>query len=126
MVGSLSSTTTAAKPLLLDCFFPFDPYLLDESKIYIEDIYRPYTGEIIEDLSQDDEDDDSEDSEDDNNETPDSGLGRRRKRTDSFRFRQTFFKFICHRKLQILNLVSDLDRLPAAPRAGRDMIQLVS
>merc|ERR1712242_164054 len=80
VVGSLSSTTTAAKPLLLDCFFPFDPYLLDESKIYIEDIYRPYTGEIIEDLSQD-----AEDNEDDSNETPDSGLGRRRKRTDSFR-----------------------------------------
>ena len=90
VVGSLSSANTAAKPLLLDCFFPFDPFMLEESKVYVEDIYRPYSGEIFEELSEDEESgddssDDSSDSEEDSNETPDSGIGRRRKRLDSFR-----------------------------------------
>ena len=84
VVGSLSGSSTTAKPLLLDCFFPFDPYMLEESKIYIEDIYRPYTGEIFNDLSQDEDDSEGE-SEEDTNDTPDSGLGRRRKRDDSMR-----------------------------------------
>ena len=47
---------------------------------------RPYTGEIFDDLSQDDEsDEETDDSEDESNETPDSGIGRRRKRVDSLR-----------------------------------------
>jgi len=84
VVGSLSGSSATAKPLLLDCFFPFDPYMLEESKIYIEDIYRPYTGEIFNDLSQDEDDSEGE-SEEDTKDTPDSGLGRRRKRDDSIR-----------------------------------------
>jgi len=87
VVGSLSSASSAAaKPLLLDCFFPFDPFILQESKVFVEEIYRPYTGEIFDDLSQDDEsDEETDDSEDESNETPDSGIGRRRKRVDSLR-----------------------------------------
>merc|ERR1712179_336475 len=84
VVGSLSSSSSTAKPLLLDCFFPFDPYMLEESKIYIEDIYRPYTGEIFSDMSQDENESEGE-SEEESNETPDSGLGRRQKRDDSIR-----------------------------------------
>ena len=91
VVGSLSSASAEAKPLLLDCFFPFDPYLLEESKVYINDIYRPFTGEIFDDLSQDDEEEDdsaseaSDASDDESKETPDSGIGVRRKRVDSLR-----------------------------------------
>ena len=49
-------------------------------------ISRPYTGEIFDDCSQDDEtDEETDDSEDDTNDTPDSGIGRRRKRVDSLR-----------------------------------------
>lgn len=51
IVGSLSSANTTGKPLLLDCFFPFDPYLLPCSKHWVDDMYREYHG---------DEDDDSE------------------------------------------------------------------
>ena len=60
--------------------------------MYVEDIYRPYSGEIFEEMSEDEESgeegdssDDSSDSDEDSNETPDSGIGRRRKRMDSFR-----------------------------------------
>lgn len=42
VVGSLSSSTTAAKPLLLDCFFPFDPYLLEDSRDLFESKYLQY------------------------------------------------------------------------------------
>ena len=52
----------------------------------INSFIRPYTGEIFDDLSQDDEsDEETDDSEDESNETPDSGIGRRRKRVDSLR-----------------------------------------
>ena len=82
VVGSLSSSSSLAKPLLLDCFFPFDPYMLEESKIYIEDIYRPFTGEIFDDMSQDESE---EESDNECNDTRDSGLGKRRRRDDSMR-----------------------------------------
>ena len=65
--------------------------MLEESKAYVEDIYRPYSGEIFEEMSEDEEEsegdssDESSDSDEDSNETPDSGIGRRRKRLDSFR-----------------------------------------
>ena len=90
VVGSLSSASAGAKPLLLDCFFPFDPYILDESRVYVSEIYRPFAGEVFDedDLSQNDEEDDVEtgdESDEESNETPDSGLGRRRQRKDSMR-----------------------------------------
>ena len=56
------------------------------NSILIKSFIRPYTGEIFDDLSQDDEsDEETDDSEDESNETPDSGIGRRRKRVDSLR-----------------------------------------
>merc|ERR1712029_1116348 len=79
----MGSDNISAKPLLLDCFFPFDPYLLEESKVYIQDLYRPFNGQIFEELSHvDDSDEESSDSDDDNDEaeTSDSGLGRRKRR----------------------------------------------
>jgi len=85
VVGSLSQASSKGKPLLLDCFFPFDPYLLEESKEYVDEMYRPYTGEIIDD--SDEEDDGNDDSEEEMDDTPDSGLGirKRRERLDSYR-----------------------------------------
>ena len=78
-------SSSRAKPLLLDCFFPFDPYMLEDSQAFVTNIYRPFTGEFIED-SEDEEEDSGEDEEEgEEAETPDSGLGRRRKRCDSIR-----------------------------------------
>jgi len=91
VVGSLSSASAGAKPLLLDCFFPFDPFILDESKVYVSEIYRPFAGEVFDDddLSQNDDEEDDVETEDESdqesNDTPDSGLGRRRTRKDSMR-----------------------------------------
>ena len=84
MVGSLSSSK--AKPLLLDCFFPFDPYILEDSQAFVTNVYRPFTGEFLQDSDEEEEEDSSEDEEEEEEvETPDSGLGRRRKRCDSIR-----------------------------------------
>eukprot|EP00092_Neocalanus_flemingeri_P006602 GFUD01007121.1.p1 GENE.GFUD01007121.1~~GFUD01007121.1.p1 ORF type:complete len:614 (+),score=188.47 GFUD01007121.1:461-2302(+) len=85
VVGSLSQASSKGKPLLLDCFFPFDPYMLEETKEFVEGIYRPYTGEIIYDSDEEEESDD--DSEEEADDTLDSGLGKRKKRerTDSYR-----------------------------------------
>jgi len=85
VVGSLSMASSKGKPLLLDCFFPFDPFLLEQTKEMVENIYRPYTGEIIDD--SDEEEDMDDDSEEEVDDTPDSGLGmrKRRERLDSVR-----------------------------------------
>jgi len=77
VVGSLSQASSKGKPLLLDCFFPFDPYMLEETKGWVEDIYRTYTGEVIDD-SDDDDDLDNESEEDGEDNSLDSGLGRNR------------------------------------------------
>ena len=78
MVGSLSMASSKGKLLLLDSFFPFDPFLLEETKEMVECIYRPYTGEIIDDSDEEEvTDDDSE--EDEVDDTPDSGLGKRKR-----------------------------------------------
>jgi len=84
VVGSLSQAGSKGKPMLLDCFFPFDPYLLQETKNFVDNIYRPYTGEIIDE--SDEEEYGDEQSDEDDVDTPDSGLGkRRRERLDSSR-----------------------------------------
>jgi len=84
VVGSLSQAGSKGKPMLLDCFFPFDPYLLEETREYVEKIYRPYTGEIIEESDEEEYSDDVESEED--VDTPDSGLGKKkRERIDSCR-----------------------------------------
>jgi len=84
VVGSLSQAGSKGKPMLLDCFFPFDPYLLEETREFVEKIYRPYTGEIIEESDDEEYSDDVESEED--VDTPDSGLGKKkRERMDSCR-----------------------------------------
>ena len=76
-------SSSKAKPLLLDCFFPFDPYMLEDSQVFVTNIYRPFTGEFIGDSEDEEEDSGESEEEEEDVETPDSGLGRRKKRCDS-------------------------------------------
>ena len=79
-IVSHSRSSSESKPVLLDTFFPFDPYKLSLSKKYIEPQYREYHGNIElenedDDSSDDDEEimgeqDDSEDDNDEDNENP--------------------------------------------------------
>ena len=57
-VDKSQSTNLIHQDNPLDSFFPFDPYLLNRSKIHIENIYQYYS-------SVDDEDDEEEDDEED-------------------------------------------------------------
>ena len=59
--SSLSMASSKGKPLLLDSFFPFDPFLLEETKEMVEGIYRPYTGEINDDSDEEEDMDDDSD-----------------------------------------------------------------
>jgi len=61
VVGSLSSSTDQGKPLLLDCFFPFDPYLLPQSKPWVHQMYREYQGDPHSDSDEEEEEDKDED-----------------------------------------------------------------
>ena len=61
--------------LLLDCFFPFDPYLLEETKEFVDQIYRPYTGEFIYESDEEESSYGDVKSEEEDDDTPDSGLG---------------------------------------------------
>eukprot|EP00096_Caligus_rogercresseyi_P010818 TRINITY_DN4056_c0_g1_i2.p1 TRINITY_DN4056_c0_g1~~TRINITY_DN4056_c0_g1_i2.p1 ORF type:complete len:570 (-),score=154.47 TRINITY_DN4056_c0_g1_i2:1864-3573(-) len=61
IVGSLSEIKSEAKPLLLDSFFPFDPYVLKDTLSFVEPIYRTYSG-------GGEDSDDSEEEEAENNE----------------------------------------------------------
>lgn len=81
-VGAIAShtrSTSGTKPVLLDTFFPFDPYQLSGSKHFIDLHYREYHGHIEldneEDLSSDDDEDimGEHDSEDDNEEEDENG-----------------------------------------------------
>ena len=75
------------KSMLLDSFFPVDvdPYLLEYNREYVEKIYRPYTGEIIDESDDEEYSDDVESEED--VDTPDSGLGKKKRgRIDSWRY----------------------------------------
>ena len=47
VVGNLSSANVTGKPLLLDCYFPFDPYRLPNSKHWINEFYRLRVDYII-------------------------------------------------------------------------------
>jgi len=71
VVGSLSAaSSTSGKPHLLDCFFPFDPCLLQRCKGWVEPTYLDYQG--LAGLQEDDEDEEemsvSEDEDEDENE----------------------------------------------------------
>jgi hypothetical protein len=66
VVGNLASTSIEdAKPMLLDTFFPFDPYRLKASRHFIIEMYREYQGTLEDEDSSDDDDDDEEDEIDD-------------------------------------------------------------
>jgi len=114
VVGSLSQASSKGKPLLLDCFFPFDPYLLEETKDYVGQIYRPFTGEIIAD--SDEEESSEDESEEDDVDTPDSGLGRRRReRIDSYRSSISSCGRIKRDSVGCLNDLLMQDLVPASP-----------
>ena len=66
-------SSSKAKPL--DCFFPFDPYMLEDSQAFVTNIYRPFTGEFIDDSEDEEEDSSESEDEEEEVETPDSGLG---------------------------------------------------
>ena len=55
MVGSMTNAT--AKPILLDSLFPFDPYMLEVSKRFVQGIYRLYTGDFVMDDTDEEGDD---------------------------------------------------------------------
>ena len=91
-IVSHSRSSNESKPVILDTFFPFDPYKLSLSKKYIEPHFREYHGNIEieneEDDSSDDEEeimgeqDDSEDENDEENKNP--KLYRRQDSDDSY------------------------------------------
>jgi len=65
VVGNMSSTTSVigdAQPALLDTFFPFDPYRLNNSKRYLSDHYREYQGSLEPDEDEVDSDDNEDES----------------------------------------------------------------
>ncbi len=62
--GGSTSASSSAKPLLLDSFFPFDPYALKGSACRIEADYRVYQGAVIGDGDSSEEEDEEEDKED--------------------------------------------------------------
>lgn len=65
IVGGLSSLGTGeGKPVLLDSFFPFDPYMLKLSRGFITDNYRVYQGAMIESDNEDSEEEDEDEPED--------------------------------------------------------------
>merc|ERR1712024_217829 len=45
VIGHISSANLTCRPLLIDCYFPFDPYLLPRSKSWVTPFYREYKQE---------------------------------------------------------------------------------
>jgi len=88
VVGSLSSGASV-KPLLLDCFFPFDPCLLPRVKPWVETHYLQYQGlqGILQTEEEDDEESSDEEEEEEENEEANQGQEKvpRRKRQSSMR-----------------------------------------
>lgn len=76
VVGNLSSSSDQGKPLLLDCFFPFDPYLLPQSESWIKEMYRIYQ-------PQDEAHSDSEEEEDDDKDEEEDEIGHRERHNSS-------------------------------------------
>jgi len=84
VVGSLSSGASV-KPLLLDCFFPFDPCLLPRVKPWVETHYLQYQG--LQGILQTEEEDDEESSDDEEEE--EEGVGQKEAKVPSRRKRQS-------------------------------------
>jgi len=116
VVGSLSQASSKGKPLLLDCFFPFDPYLLEETKEFVDQIYRPYTGELIYESDEEESSDGDVESEEEDVDTPDSGLGKkRRERLDSYRSSVSSCGRTKRDSVGCLNDLLMQDLVPASP-----------
>ena len=84
VVGSLSSGAIV-KPLLLDCFFPFDPCLLPRIKPWVETHYLQYQG--LQGIFQTEEEDDDEESSDEDEE--EDGVEQKEAKSPSRRKRQS-------------------------------------
>ncbi|CAB4063889.1 RRN3 [Lepeophtheirus salmonis] len=63
IVGSLSESSSSAKPLLLDSFFPFDPYSLKDSDSFISPLYRKYSSSSNAESVSDSEEEEEEEVE---------------------------------------------------------------
>ena len=74
VVGHLCGANVTGKPLLVDWYFPFDPFLLPLSRPWVADMYREYR-EV--------EEDQEEEEEEDYGEEEDGAEGRSRRRHDS-------------------------------------------
>ena len=72
VVGNLSQSG-GGKALLLDSFFPFDPYLLKKSRNYIDDSFRVYTGALVGNDDDDDEEEESSEEEENHDSDMESG-----------------------------------------------------
>ena len=86
VVGSLSSGASV-KPLLLDCFFPFDPCLLPRVKPWVERHYLQYQG--LQGILQTEEEDDEESSDDEEDEEGEGVDGQGEAKVSSRRQRQS-------------------------------------
>jgi len=86
VVGSLSSGASV-KPLLLDCFFPFDPCLLPRVKPWVERHYLQYQG--LQGILQTEEEDDEESSDDEEDEDGEGVDGQGEAKVSSRRQRQS-------------------------------------
>ncbi|KAJ9111412.1 hypothetical protein QFC19_001181 [Naganishia cerealis] len=70
----------------LDQFFPFDPYDLPRSKVYVEKLYRHWDEVALPEMKgededeEDDEDDDEEDDEEDDGNSSDASVAQRSQR----------------------------------------------
>merc|ERR1712083_476433 len=62
ITSSSAGPTSEGKPLLLDNYFPFDPYLLPSTRQYIDKHYRTYE-KFFPDSDSEDEDDEEEEEE---------------------------------------------------------------
>lgn len=89
VVGGLSSTIVSAgsKPLLLDCFFPFDPCLLPRCRTWIEPVYLQYQGlaGILDTEEETGEEEESEEDDEEEEETGEKLVKSKRQRLDSSR-----------------------------------------
>ncbi len=63
-LSSGGGASASAKPVLLDSFFPFDPYALKSSESHISEEYRVYKGAVIGDGESSDEEEDSDEDDD--------------------------------------------------------------
>lgn len=59
----------------LDQFFPFDPYDLPRSKVYVDKLYRNWDEVALPEMKGDDDEDDDDENDDDENDSSDEEDG---------------------------------------------------